>query len=126
MNYYCNFQRYNQRGDRMAIFGEIGGDGNMLITTIRCSKNDHFSKATAHAAFAAHIRTGGKSVFHSAKTIIIPIEERGPKITFQQWCKDNYYRLGELWVETPYVGKQAWKSVFRGLKSYVTTKVLMK
>jgi hypothetical protein len=98
-NYYCNFQKYNSRGDRMAIFGTVAGE-IINIVIFRCAVQDQFSKKRARQVFEEY-RKGNTLVdeiqYHPS-TSLVSIEENRPKSTFQKFCHVNYYRKNILQI----------------------------
>lgn len=98
-NYYCNFQKYNERGDRMAIFGTVAGDIINLVI-FRCSVTDQFSKKRARKVFEEYRKGNTKvdDIQYHPSTRMISVEEGRPKSSFQKFCHVNYYKRNILQI----------------------------
>lgn len=101
--YYSNFQRYDAKGRRVALFGQQQSDGTFKVTVITCSKHDQFSKAFAQNAYQA-LQPGSKrySPVVNPEYFSIPVEDfNKPRWSFLKWCKENYFTLREAWINLP-------------------------
>jgi hypothetical protein len=91
-NEFANFQKYNEKCQRMSIFADVEGD-KIVITYFPCSTKDQFSKQTAwkmYDDYCLDIREI-KSISHT----VITVEDNKPKKTFLNWCNDNFYHKVE-------------------------------
>lgn len=87
---FANFQKYNEKGQRMNLFAEVNGD-EIVIIYFPCSTKDQFSKSTAWEMYVNYCT---KCVEIKSLTLtIIPVVENKPKKTFLNWCNENFYHM---------------------------------
>jgi hypothetical protein len=99
MNYYSNMCRYDTRGRRLAIFGQIEerGSNKMMITILTCSKKDQFSRKIAHGIYKLSrnltvVNYHGLTP-HPEEFEIILENPSTPKKEFLKFVNENYYRI---------------------------------
>ena len=81
---YVTFQYYNEKSNRLAIFGEVVNN-NIAITVIPCAKKDSFKKKKARELYQ-DIKDG-KSVRYETY-----IANGDDFHAFLRWCRNTYYR----------------------------------
>lgn len=87
--HYSNLKKYNEKGQRLAIFAKQNDD-ILNIFVLTCSKKDHFIKDTARRVYENYETGIGMEDYHPQ---IFSVPHNGkPKYTFLKWCNDNYYR----------------------------------
>ena len=105
---YRTYKYYNEKGDRLAIFGLEVLPGELHISIFRCSKKDQFSKEAARQAFDCVRADDPPMSFykevtspkfsaiiyrkHEVENHVIPVEDGKPKKTFLEYCKSNYFK----------------------------------
>lgn len=98
--YYCNLQKYNKKGQRVALFGRVR-DGAMEIFELTCSKKDSFTKKLAQQVYQEYLRDGLDKVierdFHPELYLVKPEDDTRLKWSFLRYCSANYYHLQESW-----------------------------
>jgi len=108
MQYYSNYQRYNKKGQRLAIFGREVGD-QVEIFVLTCSKKDSFNRKLARNVYESFLAlTGdGETInptlkdqnYHPHIYTILKRDSNGPKFYFLMHCKSTYYRYKtSLWT----------------------------
>lgn len=113
MDYYSNMCRYDSFGRRLAVFGRVKerGAGEMIITIIRCSKKDQFSRKFAHTAYNQGVPK------HDVHPEIIKLKLENvttPKNEFIKFVNENYYRL--MHISVPFKGRVMNMNLERSLK----------
>lgn len=93
---FANFQKYNEKGQRMNIFCEVHEDG-LIVTYFPCSKYDQFSKHTGWKLYT-EFKGGDLSNLHKWSCRTISVVDNKPKKTFLNWCNDNFYHLRDRTV----------------------------
>ena len=96
--YFCNFQYYNERAQRLSIFARTRRDGGKYMMDMfiwRCSTEDNFNKKIAHDAYLRHIsgETAEDDKFHMHPVIFsFPIDTyEGAWKAFDSYCRRNFY-----------------------------------
>ena len=88
---YKTFKYYDDNGRRLSIMGEIikSPIGDLiLMTVIRCSKEDNFNKTVAIEIYTA-IKEGR---YFDYSEVTISILDNKPGKSFIDWCESNLYK----------------------------------
>ena len=117
--YYCNFKCYNEKGQRLALFGRLLENGKLEVFKLRCSKQDQFKKELAYRVYNEWLKVADNLYKKQISTIygvyfneegklqplveghrptielVTVAEENKPLWTFNQHCKNSYYHKSE-------------------------------
>lgn len=100
MDYLATFAFYDEKGRRLNIFAEQVEAG-LKISVITCSKDDQFCKKVGRALYMTW-RSGiteveGKKIDTNPQEFILTLKDSTkPQREFIQWCRDNFYSLGNM------------------------------
>lgn len=101
--FYSNFQNYSKKNQRIAVFGRQLDENTLQIFELVCSKSDQFMKFVAKEAYDIWLNSNDMRVMHShcyhPNVFTIPILEKDkPMFTFNEWCKNNYYKKAKRYL----------------------------
>lgn len=98
--YYSNFKCYNNKLQRLAIFGREK-EGMLEVFILKCSKSDQFNKDLAKRVYDCHIGVRKKiswyNDFHPIIQNVVIEEGDSAKYTFKKYC-ELFYKLKERLV----------------------------
>lgn len=91
IEFAANFQKYNAKKQRVALFIQAKDNFSAEIVEIKCSKNDNFSKKYAREQYQKYLKNQDIEV----KPTKFKVELLGhsPKYTLNKFANDNYYNL---------------------------------
>lgn len=131
--YYSNLKKYNQKGQRLALFGRIisteGGHQSLEVFKLTCSKKDPFYKRLAHSIYGVYLLKGievlNATGFHP-EVYAIPIADIDrPKWSFLSHCSSEYFHLKEWYF--PFIGNNLpTVHIFAGQGSKYSNEILIK
>lgn len=109
MNEFCNFKRYNQKGQRMALFGKIFKESpnHINLVAFRCSAKDQFNKDFVKKAYEKY-RNGDEKIIvdgvelHPEAFVVEMDNPATPKKCFLEWCRKNYFVYGKYTYLAPF------------------------
>ena len=89
-NYYSNFQRFDNKGNRLSILGREK-DGMLEVFVLKCHKNDKFYKVFAAYRYDRYIRNLKIPDIHPKIELIVIENGDTGKYTFKKYC-ELYYK----------------------------------
>jgi len=101
--FYSNFQCYSKKNQRIAVFGRQLDENTLEIFELTCSKSDQFMKFVAKEAYdiwlnAFNVEVVKDSHYHPNIYNIPILEKDKPLFTFNEWCKNNYYKKAKRYL----------------------------
>ena len=94
-NYYSNFQRFDNKGNRLSIFGREK-DGILEVFVLKANSKDKFSKNIAKSVYETWFDTDNGedwkkllNSFHPKIELIVIENEDTGKYTFKKYCGKN-------------------------------------
>lgn len=100
MEFYSNLKRYNENGQRVAVFGRVLSGARLEISIYKCSKKDQFCKKFAREEYLAYL-AGVEGVTHPERQIIVIEDQNKPKWSFLNWCRKNFYIIAQDYLSVP-------------------------
>lgn len=100
--YYCNFQYYDKKGRRLAVFCRYISPTEAEIFTLTCSIQDQFNRKYARQVYESYLVGGDKNFdFHKPLIELVLIQpEDGEVQTLLAYCRKNYYTLATAEITT--------------------------
>lgn len=97
---YANFNKYDNKGRRLSIFGVEENENGVVRTYVfTCSKCDQFSKRKAWQLFENYTKSLNEEYLDENDEVpVVTVEkvdivDNKPKKTFINWCNENFYQL---------------------------------
>ena len=89
-NYYSNFQCFDNKKRRKAIFGRKVDNNKIEIFEITCSLTDEYNKEYPKNIYKRYLEG---LLYGGCHPVIytIPLDGNKPLWTFNNHCKENYY-----------------------------------
>lgn len=90
-NVAVTYNYYDDRGRRLAVFCRFVSPTEAEIFTLTCSRDDHFEKRIARAAYSQYIHTGKPLGCKPAIELVPIIPEERELQTLLRFCRTHYY-----------------------------------
>lgn len=101
-NYYSNFQRFDNRGNRLSLFGREK-DGMLEVFVLTCNKKDKYSKYLAKRVYkmytGEHTKLSWFKDYHPKIELIIIENGDTAKYTFKKYCELYYKKHTAILVD---------------------------
>lgn len=131
-NYYSNFQRFDNKGNRLSLFGREK-DGMLEVFVLKCSKNDRFFKNTAKSVYETWFDIDNEEnwkkwlkSFHPKIELIVIENGDTAKYTFKKYCELYYKKHTAILVDNGGGSKIQYEYLYNNNREIINVKNSLK